>query len=224
MPWRVARSTNWTRREVNRGPLLTNRASGRSCANEAKAASISRGLRASRICIRKPIVRAAGSTSFKFPAVICALLGSTSTASRAIPGTSSRSASNRVAPDGEKDRNHRRRGLSCQCRRRTTGGRDESDSPPDEISGELRQSVDVILCPTVFKGDVLAFDVAGLLEPFTKLAQDPSVALRRCGVEQPNYWQLLRLRRQRPRSRRTTEQRDELASPHSITSSARASS
>ena len=35
---------------------------------------------------------------------------------------------------------------------------------------------------------------------------------------------LLRPRRQRPRGRRATEQRDELASPHSITSSARASS
>src|SRR4029077_19712843 len=33
----------------------------------------------------------------------------------------------------------------------------------------------------------------------------------------------LRLRRERPRCRRRAEQRDELASPHSITSSARAS-
>src|SRR5262249_30899396 len=35
---------------------------------------------------------------------------------------------------------------------------------------------------------------------------------------------LLRTRRERPRSRRNTEQRDELAAPHSITLSARASS
>src|SRR5215510_2291019 len=35
---------------------------------------------------------------------------------------------------------------------------------------------------------------------------------------------LLRARRERPRGRRTAEQRDELAPPHSITSSARASS
>ena len=35
---------------------------------------------------------------------------------------------------------------------------------------------------------------------------------------------LLRARRERPRCRRATEQRDELAPPHSITSSARASS
>ena len=37
-------------------------------------------------------------------------------------------------------------------------------------------------------------------------------------------FRLLRARRERPRGRRAAEQRDELAPPHSITSSARASS
>ena len=69
-----------------------------------------------------------------------------------------------------------------QCRRRTTRGRDESDSPPDEIGCKLRQTIDIIFSPTVFEGHVLAFDVADLLEPLTKFAQDGSVAVRGCRI------------------------------------------
>src|SRR5262249_6234280 len=45
----------------------------------------------------------------------------------------------------------------------------------------------------------------------------------RCEVEKPDHWHrwLLRARRERPRRRRAAEERDELAPPHSITSSAR---
>src|SRR5262249_10844926 len=58
----------------------------------------------------------------------------------------------------------------------------------------------------------------------TKFAQDPGVTVSGCRVEPPDYGHLLlRSRHNRPH-RRTTEQRDELAAPHSITSSARASS
>jgi hypothetical protein len=49
----------------------------------------------------------------------------------------------------------------------------------------------------------------------------------RAGHQHAHAWhlagspdRLLRARRQRPRRRRTAEQRDELATPHSITSSA----
>src|SRR5262249_17735693 len=43
------------------------------------------------------------------------------------------------------------------------------------------------------------------------------------GAEKPDHWhrRLLRARRQWPRRHRAAEQRDELAPPHSITSSAR---
>src|SRR5215472_7431619 len=54
-----------------------------------------------------------------------------------------------------------------------------------------------------------------------------STGLRQGRVtEESNHWQrcLLRARRERPRRSRAAEQRDELAPPHSITSSARASS
>src|SRR6516162_8964014 len=131
----------------------------------------------------------------------------------------------RVAAHGEKDRNFRCRGLRCQCRRRTARGRDESDSPPDKIGCKFRQTTDIIFSPTVFEGHVLTFDIAGPLEPLTKFAQDRSVAVRGCRVEHPDYgYLLLRSRRERPPDRRATEQRDELAPPHLITSSAIASS
>src|SRR5262249_20118686 len=50
--------------------------------------------------------------------------------------------------------------------------------------------------------------------------------LRRSTAEKPNYRRrrLLRACSERPRGHRAREQRDELAAPHSITSSARASS
>src|SRR5262245_12850973 len=48
---------------------------------------------------------------------------------------------------------------------------------------------------------VLTFDVAGLLKPLTKFAQDPRVAIRSCRVEHPDYWHL-QLRACRERSGR----------------------
>src|SRR5262249_23515555 len=126
---------------------------------------------------------------------------------------------NRVAADGEEDRNSRCRGLRCQCRRRTARGRDESDSPPDKIGCKFRQTIDIIFSPTVFEGHVLAFDIAVLLEPLTKFAQDSSVAVRGCRVEHPDYRHLLlRSRHNRPGGRRTAEQRDELAASQFIAS------
>src|SRR5262249_59195496 len=52
----------------------------------------------------------------------------------------------------------------------------------------------------------------------------PDLIVRGCGEEHadaPHGLGLLRARRARPRGRRAAEQRDELAAPHSITSSAR---
>src|SRR5262249_20335367 len=122
---------------------------------------------------------------------------------------------NRVAAHGEKDRNFRCGGLSCQCRRRTARGRDDSDSPPDKIGCKFRQTTDIIFSPTVFEGHVLTFDIAGLLESLTKFAQDLGVAVKRCRVEHTDHGHLLlRPCRERPRRRRAAEQRDELAALH----------
>src|SRR4029077_15241590 len=83
--------------------------------------------------------------------------------------------------------------------------------------------IKLILGPSVFNRYVLALDIASLLQAPTKSAQSVHEPVRRSGVEKPNHRHrgLLRPRRDRPRCRRTAEQRDELASPHSITSSAR---
>src|SRR5262249_3694895 len=89
----------------------------------------------------------------------------------------------------------------------------------------LRQPVDLIFGPVVFNRHVLALDIACLLETLAKNAQTVRKCVRRCSAEEPNHrhrW-LLCVCAERPSRSRTGEQSDELASLHSMTSSARAS-
>src|SRR5262245_1634664 len=67
--------------------------------------------------------------------------------------------------------------------------------------------------------------MARLLQPLSKRAQTLHVVLKRCGAEEADHREcrLLRVRRERPRSSRAADKRDELPALHSITSSARAS-
>src|SRR5262245_17799049 len=71
----------------------------------------------------------------------------------------------------------------------------------------------------------LTLDEAGFLQALAKCAQTLGRPVRRCGVEEFNnrHRPLLRPRRERPCGRRA-EQCDAVATFHSITSSARASS
>src|SRR5215468_11518196 len=73
-------------------------------------------------------------------------------------------------------------------------------------------------------GHVVSLDVTGFVQPFEKARKDSLVTLRRTGADKTNHRhrRLLRVRGQRPRRRRAAEQRNELATFHSITSSARA--
>src|SRR5262249_50103736 len=74
-------------------------------------------------------------------------------------------------------------------------------------------SIDLILGPAVFDRHGLAFDMAGVLEALPKCSQTVRQPVRRSAVKESNHrhhW-LLRARRDRPRSRRAAEQRDELA-------------
>src|SRR5207245_882356 len=77
---------------------------------------------------------------------------------------------------------------------------------------------------TIFDRYVLALDIAGVFEALAKCTQTIRIRVRRCGEEDPDYRHrcLLRARRERPCRRRAAEQRDELAPPHSINSSASA--
>src|SRR5262245_51994202 len=77
--------------------------------------------------------------------------------------------------------------------------------------------------PRTFDCDVLAFDVAGFLQPLPESGHKMCERrARRDGAEEPDHRhrRLLRARRERPR-RRAAKERDELAPFHSITSSAR---
>src|SRR5262245_23905895 len=81
------------------------------------------------------------------------------------------------------------------------------------------------MCPSVFDRHVSALDVTGVTQASVKSREKLACQFERCEVEKPDHrhrW-LLRARRERPR-RRAAERCDDLAAPHSITSSARASS
>src|SRR5262249_55607454 len=79
--------------------------------------------------------------------------------------------------------------------------------------------------PAEFDGHIAALDVSGFAQALAECLQAFDGRLRRTGSEKPDHRhrRLLRPRRERPHSS-ATEQRDELAALHSITSSARASS
>src|SRR5215472_15426885 len=76
--------------------------------------------------------------------------------------------------------------------------------------------------PAILNGDVLRFNIARFAQSLTEGGQREGVGFGRSGCEIPDHRhrRLLRARCERPRSRRAAEQRDELAAPHSITSSA----
>src|SRR5262249_2981060 len=78
--------------------------------------------------------------------------------------------------------------------------------------------------PTVFDHHVLALDEARFAQASSKCLHQMRGVLRRPGAEitDHRHRRLLRARRERPRRDDATEQRDELAPPHSITSSASA--
>ena len=96
----------------------------------------------------------------------------------------------------------------------------------NQIGRQRRQSIVLVLRPAIFDRHVPALDIAGFAQALAERAHTVRVPVRRCAAEEPDHRhrRLLRARRERPRRRRAAEQRDELAPPHSITSSARASS
>src|SRR4029077_18968853 len=86
-----------------------------------------------------------------------------------------------------------------------------------------RQSIKLPLRGTVLDRHVLAFDEAILLQALAKRSQPSGLSLEHRAVEESDHrhW-LLRARSDRPDGRGSGE-RYEVAAPHSITSSARAS-
>src|SRR5262249_11499331 len=141
-----------------------------------------------------------------------------------------REAGDETKPDGivadDKDDGDRRGcSLGREGRNGDFGRGDHGNRSAHQFNGQRRQPIILTVGPAVFDCYVLALDMARLLQGLSKRAQTLHVVLKRCGAEEADYGEcrLLGARRERPR-RRTTEQRYELAAPHSMTSSATASS
>src|SRR6516225_45153 len=127
----------------------------------------------------------------------------------------------RVFGGNEGDRD----GRGCRLGSGRRGGRargDYSDLSANQFGRQLRQSIVLVLGEAVDDRYVLALHIADVFEAQAECPQTVCHRVRRSGVEQPDHWhrRLLRARRKRPHGRRAAEQRDELASLHSITSSA----
>src|SRR5262249_14909936 len=105
-------------------------------------------------------------------------------------------------------------------------GEDHVHGGVNELGGKRRQSLGFAAGEAKLKGDVAPLGPAQFLQSLLERAEAPRpfrIALGEAlqHADPPHALALLRAHRERPRHRRTTEQRDELAPPHSITSSAR---
>src|SRR6266516_6817862 len=83
----------------------------------------------------------------------------------------------------------------------------------------------LVFCKTVFNCYVASVDTAGFTQATAERCRKVGSVILPQGVQEPDRGRdvLLRACRERPRRRRATEQRDEFAASHSITSSAIAS-
>src|SRR5262249_16230324 len=92
----------------------------------------------------------------------------------------------------------------------------------DQIGRQWRQSIVLTVRPPIFDRHVAAFDITGFAQALVERAYTVHPAVRRCAAKKPNHrhsW-LLRSRSEWPCGSRAAEKRDEVAPPHSITSSA----
>src|SRR5215467_14517685 len=121
---------------------------------------------------------------------------------------------------GDRDRrgcclgNGRREGRACG---------DYGDLSANQFGRQLRQSIVLVLGEAVDDCYVLALHIADVFEAQAECAQTVHHRVRRSGVKEPNHGhrRLLRARRKRQCCcRHAANKRDELAPPHSITSSA----
>src|SRR5262249_51625584 len=90
-----------------------------------------------------------------------------------------------------------------------------------EVGHQSRQAIELALQPMVLHRHVLAFDVAGFVEALAEPGNKGRI--RQSGTDEADHRHRARRRpgRERPRRRCDAEPRDEFATPHSISSSAR---
>src|SRR5262245_27792414 len=122
----------------------------------------------------------------------------------------------------EYNRNRRGRSLGGTCRCKAAGGHDHCGALGNQIGDEPRKPVVLSFGPTVVDRNGPAFDVAQFAEASTERGSKMGKPGGGCVGEITDYRHRLRLRarRDRPRRRSASEQLDELAPLHSITSSA----
>ena len=132
----------------------------------------------------------------------------------------------RVAAHDEDDWDGGGRRLCSQRRRLATARDEHGHRPSDQLGRHRRQAIVLTVHKTIFHGDVLPFDIAGVAERLEERRHIGHEGFPRTGVEEPDHRhdRLLRACREWPRGGCAAEQRDELAPSHSITSSARTSS
>src|SRR5262245_45406941 len=120
-------------------------------------------------------------------------------------------------------------GYRCGCclgresRHFSADGNNDGHLPMHERGRKGRQPVVLTICPAVVDHDVLALDKASFVQSLANNGDKMGIGSRRTAAEEANHrhptW--LRPRRERRCRRLAAEQRDELAPPHSITSSPR---
>src|SRR6516165_1493693 len=132
----------------------------------------------------------------------------------------------RVFADAEDDRDRCGRSFGRLGNRGGARRGNNGHAAADEVGHEQRHAIVLAVQPVVLHCHVLALEVAGFVEAFTERSGLARGVPSRPAVDEADdrHRRLLRLRPERPRHRRAAEQRDEVASLHSITSSASASS
>src|SRR4029077_18360968 len=126
----------------------------------------------------------------------------------------------RIAPGREHDRD--RGGCSFRRKRGIEVADDRGHRPAKHIGHPRWQPIELIVGPAVFDCDILALYEARFLQALAERGHEVRRVGGRRAADKPDHWhrRLLRARRKWPSSSRAAEQRDELAPPHSITSSA----
>src|SRR5262249_42086696 len=127
-----------------------------------------------------------------------------------------------VGTRGEDDWNGLRGGQQLSYGGRVATDQYDCDPAAYEIDRHPGHPVQLTVGPAILDGDVAAVDEAGFTQASTERDHAVRIFRSRYAVEDSDHRhrRLLRARRERPR-RRAAEERDELAPPHSITSSAR---
>src|SRR5262249_49356071 len=142
-----------------------------------------------------------------------------------VAETLDQSGSHRISRDRNDDRD-RARCLFGGLRGWRIHSDNDIDVEGDKLDSEWTQAVKLTARVSEFDVCALSFDPSKVAQPVSEridLSCDRGVGLACQHTDPTRPTSLLSAYRERPRSRRAAEKRDELAPPHSITSSARAS-